>query len=186
LYNIESELSKAKIPVFRYDSKESTSNLISESAFYNDFETVCISKCSSEGENIGLTFGRTLSRIRHFIKTGKDPKKHFSFVPIDDKQEQIKSNERWILIDAVDSGYSIDNIIELKTIFGYMQKDALDCNVDLYIIVSANAYEVTNGENCLDVMSGKNIRFESYDEYRKFIMKTREKKEKRYKRKETT
>lgn len=36
------------------------------------------------------------------------------------------------------------------------------------------------GENCLDVWSGDYISFDNYDEYKKYIIKTRTRKDKRY------
>ena len=68
----------------------------------------------------------------------------------------------------------------MKDGFFFMLKDAEKYNVDLYIIVSANAYELVNNENCIDVMSGKNVRYDSYEEYKKAILNTRTKKDKRY------
>lgn len=33
-------------------------------------------------------------------------------------------NERWILLDAMDSGFSIDNVIEMKDLFQLVLNDA--------------------------------------------------------------
>lgn len=52
--------------------------------------------------------------------------------------------------------------------------------IELYIVVSANAYELAAGENCFDVIGGKYVRFGGYDEYRKFVLKSRKEKDKRY------
>ena len=59
--------------------------------------------------------------------------------------------------------------------------DFADKGYELYIIVSANEYELANGEECFDVMNGKYIRFTDYDDFKKFIIRSREKKDKRYK-----
>lgn len=53
--------------------------------------------------------------------------------------------------------------------------------IELYIVVSANAYELAAGKNCFDVIGGKYVRFGGYDEYREFVLKTRKEKDKRYK-----
>ena len=50
---------------------------------------------------------------------------------------------------------------------------------DIYIIVSANVYEMCRGEKCFDTYLGKYVDIKSYDEYREFILKSRERKEKR-------
>ena len=44
---------------------------------------------------------------------------------------------------------------------------------------SANAYEMCRGEKCFDTYLGKYVDIKSYDEYREFILKSRERKEKR-------
>lgn len=178
LNNIESKLKKDHIPVFNYSNENARSDIITKASFYGNFDIIAASKCSSEGENVSLCFGQKLKEIRHFIATGKTISSRPFFVN-DDASDSPESSERWILIDAVDSGYSIDNILDLKAVFGYMQDDAKKHGVDLYIIVSTNAYEFANNETCLDVITGKPIRFDSYDDYKKFVIKSREKKEKR-------
>ena len=50
---------------------------------------------------------------------------------------------------------------------------------DVYIVVSANEYELARGENCFDVYNGKYIQFEDYEDYRNFILNTRNIKDKR-------
>lgn len=55
------------------------------------------------------------------------------------------------------------------------------CGLDLYIIVSTNNYEVANGEHRVDITNGKYVTFGGYDEYREFVLKSREVKDKRYK-----
>ena len=85
------------------------------------------------------------------------------------------------MFDAIDSGYSIDNIIELKAIFNLMLKDAKAFDVQLYLIVSANSYELTSNEECFDVINGKYVTFNSYEGYKQFILDSRKLKDKRYK-----
>lgn len=91
-----------------------------------------------------------------------------------------------MLFDAVDSGYSIDNIVELKTdLFQTIIQDCKKRNIEVYIVISANSYEMASGEQCLDVWSGKYIIFENYEDYRRYILKTRARKNNRiYKEKE--
>ena len=99
----------------------------------------------------------------------------------DNEEEKITSNERWILLDAMDSGYSIDNVIDMKDFFQLVIDDTKRHGKELYIIVSSNEYELAHESNCFNVMEGRYISFNNYDEYKKFILKTREKKDKRCK-----
>ena len=91
------------------------------------------------------------------------------------------AKERWLLFDAVDSGFSVDNVIELKNFFKILIKDFEERGYELYIVVSANEFELAREEDCFDVMNGKYIRFAGYDDFRGFIIKSREKKDRRYK-----
>lgn len=88
----------------------------------------------------------------------------------------------FVLLDGVDSGFSIDNIIELKeSLFKVIIKDFENKENDIYIICSANSYELAAGENCVNVITGKHMRFKGYLGYKKCIMSTKKAKERRYK-----
>ena len=90
------------------------------------------------------------------------------------------NKDLFVLLDAIDSGFSVDNILDLKEyLFNTILKD---CNGkrDVYIICSANEYELCNGERCFDVQNAKYIEFKNYDEYKEFIFKSRENKDKRF------
>jgi hypothetical protein len=142
---------------------------------------------SSEGENIVLNISKLASALRPFIKTGEVQNesnkfaKAFAKAVWGDKAEEKKEvpNERWILLDAVDSGLSVDNIVDIKE---YLFKTILEDDFDgqIYIVVSANEYELCRGENCFDVYGGKYVKFPNYEKYRNFILKSREIKDKRY------
>lgn len=185
LHNIRDEIKKENIPVFVYDNeKEGGSNSIAESAFYNDFSFVTTAAYSSEGENITLNLGKVALKLRNFLRTGEikgDLTSAFAKIFSNKEDEKIVSNERWILLDAMDSGYSIDNVIEMKKFFQMIIDDAKKMRIELYIVVSSNEYELAHDSNCFDAMEGKYIRFNCYEDYKKFILRSREKKDKRYK-----
>ena len=117
---------------------------------------------SSEGERIYVNMGTFAAEIGNLSRYchSKDQKQMF------------------ILMDAVDSGLSLDNVQDLKkdlfrTVFTY------NTDLEVYIICSANDYAVASGESCLDVYAGKYVHFDSYLEYFKFIMQSRRIKDKR-------
>lgn len=89
-------------------------------------------------------------------------------------------DEYWIFADAVDSGFSVDNVVELKD---ELFKLILDIHKDkeVYIVITANAYEMARGEQCFDVINGKYVTIKSYEKYRSVILKSRDKKDSRYK-----
>jgi len=169
---IKRELKKEEIPFVLFDNlNDGGSNARSASCFRGDFSFLAESMCSSEGENIVLNIMHIAKNLKRFIETGisKD------FLP---ENEKVVNNERWILFDAVDSGLSIDNIIDLKEgLFKTILENSY--RKDIYIIVSANEYEMANGEKCFDVYNGEYINFDNYEEYRKMIIESRDIKDKR-------
>ena len=189
LQNIEDELVDNKVPVKLFNNLNSGGYSAEEAFFNDDIEFGAALMTSSEGESISLRLGQHASKLHNFLRTGKYKKNDRieafaealrSFGDNSDDKPEIVSNERWLLFDATDSGYSIDNIIELKDLFTIIEKDAERCNVELYIVISANEYELANGENCFDVHEGKYIRFKDYDDYRQYIINSRKIKEQRY------
>lgn len=184
LHNIKSELKKEDIPVFYYDNeKDGGNNSISESIFYGNLSFTATALCSSEGENISLNLSKIASKLRKFVETGDNGDRFNALAKTlalkDDNEENNVSNERWILLDAMDSGYSIDNVIEMKDFFDLVIKDAKEFGIELYIMISSNEYELAHESKCFDVMERKYIQFASYEDYKKFILRTREKKDKR-------
>ena len=184
LHNIKSELKKEDIPVFYYDNeKDGGNDSISESIFYGNLSFTATALCSSEGENISLNLSKIASKLRKFVETSDNGDRFNALAKTlalkDDNEENNVSNERWILLDAMDSGYSIDNVIEMKDFFDLVIKDAKEFGIELYIVISSNEYELAHESKCFDVMEGKYIQFASYEDYKKFILRTREKKDKR-------
>ncbi|MBR6289311.1 MAG: hypothetical protein IKR19_08250 [Acholeplasmatales bacterium] len=92
----------------------------------------------------------------------------------DDKFRLFRDNNKiFFLLDAIDSGYSIDNIANL--VFQLRQLIDLSKAKDkeIYIIAAVNSYELTRGNRCWDVQKSKEIIFNDYEEYRSRIIETR-------------
>jgi hypothetical protein len=86
-------------------------------------------------------------------------------------------------MDAVDSGFSIDNIDDLKGVVKELIiPEAKNYKVEIYIIASANTYELARGEKCIDVRNAKYVTFKDYEDYRKFILRSYKAKFDRYER----
>lgn len=187
LKNIKEELHKKKIPMFFYNNEhDGGSNSIGESIFSGNVSFAATAWTSSEGENIFLNLSKIASKWRDFILTGKVNDLSTKFAKsfreaceIDDKK--ITSKKRFILLDAMDSGYSIDNVIEMKKLFDLVLEDSEKMGMETYIIISSNEYELACDTDCFDVTEGKYINFSSYEDFKKFILHTRKKKDKRYK-----
>lgn len=182
LHQIRDRLKEYKIPYILFDNlKNGGSNSISKASFYGDFGFMATAMCSSEGENIVMNMGNLAARLGKFIKDGEDSEEKVriklakSIRELNgDTIEDIKiPKERWILLDAVDSGLSVDNIVDVKE---QLFKTILKYNYgnDIYIVISANEYEMARGEQCFDVYNGKYLIFKDYEEYRKLVFHSKE------------
>lgn len=185
LHQIKDNLRKNKIPYMEYDNlHDGGSNARAQAGFEENFAFLATSMCASEGENIIMNIGQFAGKLRNFILTGKNENHYhrliesFQALTDENKKEEHIPDERWILLDAVDSGLSVDNIVELKEyLFNTILND--DHGKKVYIVVSANEYEMARGENCINVYECKNIKFNDYEEYRKCILESKKYKEKR-------
>lgn len=194
LHCLEGELKRKDIPTLLFSNlrdggKQSISVLL-ESRRNNLAASMAT---ASEGEGILISLGRLLETVRGFLSTGKDAMHQSDFLDfiaawnndsdgdfeqkkkaIADRRKECK--ERWILIDGCDSGYSIDNIVDLKELFPLIMADAEKEGKDLYIVISANSYELASGERCYDVSTGTFCKPKTYKSYRKRILASRERK----------
>jgi energy-coupling factor transporter ATP-binding protein EcfA2 len=188
LHQIKDYLKSKKVPVVSFDNlHDGGSNARSEAAAMNDFTFLATASFSSEGENIVMNVGRLARTLRPFIQTGESQNrgdrlcKAFARAVWGDQDEPEVPNERWILLDAIDSGLSVDNIVDIKELlFKTIIEDSEAQGIKTFLIVSANEYEICRNEQCMDVHTGKYRTFSGYESYRKFILKSREIKNKRY------
>lgn len=187
LHQIKYILKKENVPYVMFDNlHEGGSKSVSEASFFGDFGFLATAIQSSEGENIVMNMGKLAARLGKFVKDGEDPKEK-EYIQLARSIAQISGEEvaeveipkeRWILLDAVDSGLSVDNIVDLKE---QLFKTILEYNYgnEIYIVISANEYEMARGEQCFDVYNGNYVRFKDYEEYRNFVLQSKEWKNKR-------
>ncbi len=163
LKEIEHQLKKREVPLVSYDNlKDGGHNALSLAAYIGNMEYLARGMCSSEGENIYMNLGQTVRKIRNMV------------------QKNPKAKELWVLMDAVDSGLSVDNIVELKELLFEIVNDVSKRGTDIYFIMSANEYEMARNEQCLDIYNGRYIKFADYEEYRQFVLNSRRLKDNRY------
>lgn len=191
LRNIEDTCRNNEIPHYFYDNlKDGCGNAMQGALFHNDLGLLSALASSSEGESIKVNFGNLLGKTKKFLETGSMDTLRGRLVNLgkalcgDDADNLAVSNKRVLLFDALDSGLSVDSIVEIKDVLELVIKDSKKLNIELYIIIAANEYELARNSNCFDMNNGKYIRFKDYEEYRTFIIKNREKKERRIKRQE--
>lgn len=161
LNQIKRTLENKDIPyLFHSNLTDGEKEYKGKALFYGDFNFVARSMMSSEGENIVNVMEEVAKKMGILSRNNPTAK------------------ELWFLLDAVDSGLSIDNIVDLKEqLFSLVLES--EKGKDVYFVVSANEYELARDENCFDVIGGKYIRFDNYEEYRTFILQSKEAKRKR-------
>lgn len=133
---------------------------------------------SSEGEGINLNLNDVIARIVKYNKT-LDPKdlmtrqERLGFIFHD--MSNYNPNELWFFFDGSDSGMSINAVIEFKRfIHSMIQSMVQTTGRDIYVIVSANEYEMCDGEQCFDVQGLRYTTYKTYNSYKKAILKSAE------------
>lgn len=164
LQAIAARCRKEKIPYIEFGSIEDRRNERNKTTLNGDMAYLAMAFVSSEGEEISMSLGKFAGRLGNFVRNHSD--------------EKILV----VTIDALDSGYSIDNVVEAKELlFKTVLKDCESKGIELYIFVTANAYELARDEKCFDPIKGEYVTFENYEQYKKFVLCTRKIKDKRYK-----
>lgn len=146
-------LKQEKIPVYFYRNEDHEKVSRGEFVFSGKIDLLAQSLSNSEGQDIAFNFGNHIGKLGRIVKNCID------------KGEK----ELFVLLDGLDSGLSIDGIDDIKGLFDLIIEDAK--GMDVYIIVSANTYEFVRESNCLYVSTGNYMRFNNYEDYRRFILK---------------
>ena len=144
---------KEEIPCFSYDNYSEGGNRTAERIMFETgrgAEVFAEMWGQSEGETISTNIGYCASSLRHFLKTGKKHKNNKleqAFMKLLDIEElEIKTNKRVLIFDGIDSGFSIDNVLEVKDVFHLIMDDAEKMGLEVYILVSANSFEMAKDE----------------------------------------
>lgn len=163
--SIKRYLNDNKELVFDWDNyADGGINSMNEYLFHGDIESVSLMAMSSEGEKIYYNLGNKFAKIKSIVEHSNG------------------KNNIFILMDAIDSGLSIDNVIEIKEfIHKILEPDIINMGIIPYIIIIANGYEFTDSEDCFDVKHCKYVRFKDYNDYKKFILNSRKEKDIRLK-----
>lgn len=141
------------------DQRHGRSNAMTALEFIGDVKGFVQNWMSSEGEQIYNNIGRFVGKLRNKL---------------------INSEKYVLLFDGIDSGQSIDSIIDIKDLFECIIEDAKKAKCECYIVVTANTYELARDMNCIDATTGKRKKFKSYETYKKFILASSEYKKNRY------
>lgn len=159
LRQIERQLDDKDIPYVFYDNLRDGNNHSMQRALDSgNIDFLATMMCSSEGEKITANLGNVARQIGYMV-------------------QHQKGDEYWVLLDAIDSGLSVDQVLEVKKyLFHFILEHEKTKNI--YIVCSANEYEMCDGEPCFNIVDGKYVEINSYEDYKKEVMKTRKYKDK--------
>lgn len=148
LQQIESHCRKNKIKCIQYDNyHDGGQNALSKYGYFGDFNSLATSFMSSEGQRIIYNFGQNL---------------------LGNLKANLKEHKQVVLlIDAIDSGLDLANIEEIKYILSLIIEDHSD--KEIYIVITANTYALCEGLRCVNAKDFKEIVFNDYLQYKKFI-----------------
>ena len=148
LHKIEEYCKEKKIPVYSYDNyTEGNSRAMEEYMWEGNMQAMVNSAFHSEGEQIFNNFGQRLRKIGQWASKNKEAK------------------EKYVLIDAIDSGLDIDGIDQVKEIAKMIVKD--DKNIRL--LITANNYALVENQICIDAREGTRLTFTDFTDYATYI-----------------
>lgn len=118
-----------------------------------DIHALASAWCASEGEKLIQNFANRINKMGTLIR------------------KSVKDNSPLIiLLDAIDSGLSINKTRELRDFIKMIETTDLNTEHQIYIIMAANQYElVKEPTDCVHARSGKHLTFKTYSKYANFI-----------------
>lgn len=127
--------------------------------FCGDFNNLAASLTSSEGESVALNFSNKVGTLGSAIRN-----------------TAAKKRPMIVLLDAIDSGASIDRARELRGLFNFVYEHDISKGAEVYLVMAVNHYELAKSPaDCVNARTGEHIRFETYDSYADFICSFEEK-----------
>lgn len=160
---IKKECEQNEIPYLSFDNKiEGGAHAMSQAEFYGNIDSLLRLAWHSEGEQINECLGQMAIKLSNKVKS------------------MHSGDTLFVLLDACDSGYSIDNLLGMKDFLHIVRDDTAQKGINAYIIVSTNSYELVRDETALNVSTFTTRKFKSYEAYYNFILKSRKYKDSRY------
>lgn len=138
--------------------------LMQEAMFIGDMSTVISQAQSSEGEQIVGWLCKYVSSLGTNVRSLE------------------KGSHLIVSFDAIDSGLSYDNIVDVRNhLFSPMLDDAKKRGINLYILVATNTYALCDDASYdkMFIHNFKHIKVNSYKSFVKYVIKSREIKDNR-------
>lgn len=159
-YFLVPQLRKQKIEYYKYNDRRQGGSYLMDKMLNSDgdMDGLIRMTLSSEGERIVCGLEGVIKALPRFFK-------------------ENKNKSAFLILDAIDSGMSVDEINEIKELFlDTIIPDAKSrFGVDLFIVVAANNYEWCNDDRIvnINIITGTTLKFKDYADYKKQILKSR-------------
>lgn len=160
LQQIKEHARKEGVEVWEYSNvRDGGQTARSQYQLTGDIANLAASLTASEGENVSLNFSNKVGELGARVRRAAAEKKPLI-----------------VLLDAIDSGASIDRARELRSLFDLIYEQDISKGAEVYSVMAVNSYELAKDPaDCVNVRNGKHIRFRSYDAYAKFVCSFEEK-----------
>lgn len=151
------------VKVINYNNlRDGGNNALQSLLNKSEMSALATGAMSSEGENIHQNIGRIFGSLRRII--------------LDNEVSKI-----FMLFDAIDSGLDIANINEISVAFREaVIPEVVNMGMEIYIIISTNSYEFCINNDCISMDTLSHVEINSYDEFRKTVLDSDKRKNKRY------
>ena len=124
-----------------------------------DIRMLATSAVTSEGENVSMNFAYQVKMLGKAVM-----------------QAEKERKELIVLLDAIDSGLSIDRARELRSFLDFIGNENTAKGVRVYTIMAVNHFELAKQPaDCVNVRSGEHLIFSAYSDYAEFICSFNEK-----------
>ena len=156
IMEMQEELKHKDIPYYEYRNEDYEGKTKQQFLEDGDMKKLVRSIYNSEGQEIKFNFSLQVDKLGQFIR------------------DNIQSNhtEVFVLMDGMDSGLSIDGIDEILDLFNKLViPDCKKHNMKCYVVITANCYEFVRNNKCINVTTGEEVTFDSYENYRDYILR---------------
>lgn len=152
LHSLRRYCEKNGIKNLTFDNlRDGGNNCYGKLLFGDDLAGLATRMGSSEGQNIYLNISSFSREIGGMVR-------------------QTRPGEKLVIMfDAIDSGLSIDLILEVRNFFEMVKADCTRSGVELYIVFAANSFELCRDYESFFVPTGKTKVFKNYETYKKAI-----------------
>ena len=150
---------KESTAFYEFYLKEQTGDLMDKFFRRQQYELLSLTMEASEGEKINISTFELVDELKKYY--GQIEKGEFKYKRI------------VVIVDSIDSGWSLDQYDNFYYAMDSFVKYFDYKSIPFYLIITSNTYELSRKYPSYDVQNARYREFKGYDDYRKFILRTR-------------